>query len=79
MSDVCTLPEKQYDDCRNCTIEDNVGWRCTDGRCIELKKKGNGMLDCYDNSDETARKWLLMNKLIIFFPVSFKKVDMFLT
>ena len=56
MSDVCTLPEKQYDDCRDCSIEDKVGWRCTDGRCIEFTKKGNGMLDCYDNSDETARK-----------------------
>ena len=36
--------------------EEKDGWRCTDGRCIELSKRGNGMPDCLDNSDETARK-----------------------
>jgi hypothetical protein len=37
--------------CRNCNIANE--WRCDDGFCIDEKKKGDGIPDCADDSDET--------------------------
>ena len=80
MSDVCTLPEKQYDECRSCSIlnsnKEVNGWRCTDGRCIEFSKRGDGLPDCLDNSDETARTLIIFAfekiLLLMIFPVDLK-------
>ena len=86
MSDVCTLPEKQYKDCRNCTLPySNIdGWRCNDGRCIEFSLRGDGRPDCFDHSDEIVRKliidifWLLKRYLLLMIiPVVFQKNQIF--
>ena len=60
---ICTLPTYNKDNnataCRQCNVANK--WRCDDGFCIDEKKKGDGIPDCADDSDETPGRMIKSN------------------
>ena len=47
---ICNLPNTHIQECRSCKDSDH--WRCNNGWCITRSKKGDGIRDCEDGSDE---------------------------
>lgn len=54
---ICNLPKTNEEDCRRC--KDSDYWRCNNGRCIAHSKKGDGIRDCEDGSDERPGNFIL--------------------